>query len=152
MLVAAAAAAPAQAFPQWEVKPPPAFALLPWNTPLKVTPGATSIKIVIDGEINKCVLKGDAEPVENTGGHGYLDTKDVNGGCNLSTGSTGSHECTPASSLKVIFKTWQAELVEPITNGHAFALSTSITEVDVSCSSGIPARRSDFTRARSNQK
>ena len=34
-----------------------------------------------------------AEPVENTGGHGYLDTEDVNGGCNLSTGSTGSHEC-----------------------------------------------------------
>jgi hypothetical protein len=126
IFVTVLAAAPAQAFPEWEKKPP-----ANWG-PVTVQPAsvaATSIKIVIDAKANKCELKGNAV-AENTGGHGYLRTEGVNGGC---TGPTGTTECTPASNLQFFFKSWEAELV-----GAVFALSTGLTEVEVNCGAGSP--------------
>ena len=126
VVVALAMSAPAQAFPEWEKKPPPTWG--PVTTqPAEVE--TTSIKIFVDGKPNHCGLKGFAE-VENTGGHGYIRTEGVIGGC---TGFTGSHECTPAASLQFFFKNWQAELV-----GAVFALSTTTTELEVQCSAGTP--------------
>ena len=139
ILVAGVAAAPAQAFPQWEVKPPPAFAPLPANTPLKVTPGGR-VKIVIDAEMNKCVLKGDAEPVENTGGaRGTWTTARRQWRLQPVRGlHRQPATCTPTSTLAICVQDLAGR-----TGGtdqrtrHVFALSTSLTEVEVSCASGI---------------
>jgi len=126
LAVTLAIAAPAEAFPEWEQKPPPT-----WG-PVTADPasiGTGSIKIFIDAKPNHCGFKGTAL-AENTGGHGYLRTQGVNGGC---LGYTGNHECTPASNLKLLFKNWEAELV-----GAVFALSSPSTELEVVCGSGTP--------------
>jgi len=124
-----AAAAPAAAFPIWEIKPPATWAPLAANTPQPASISAGTIKIKIDGKANACGLKGGAA-AENTGGHGYLRTEGVNGGC---TGPTGNTECTPASNLQFRFKNWEAELV-----GAVFARSTTPTEIEVKCAVGAP--------------
>jgi hypothetical protein len=121
-----AVVAPAEAFPEWEQKPPASWGPVVAQSALI---SAGSIKIVIDNKANHCGLKGGAL-VKNVGGHGYLATEGVNGGC---TGSTGNTECTPASNLQVFFKSWEAELV-----GAVFALSSAPTEVEVRCAAGTP--------------
>jgi len=129
LVVCVAAAVPAEAFPIWEIKPPVTWAPLAANTPQPAAIGAGTIKIRIDGKANSCGLKGGAV-AENTGGHGYLRTEGVNGGC---TGPTGSTECTPSSNLQLSFRNWEAELV-----GAVFGRSTTPTEIEVKCAAGTP--------------